>query len=146
MWKRYIICFTVNSDNMIITVRFQVYHASHSWEFCTVPALVLLFLFATCISLNGFWFQTVSWSWCNGSWIYSYLCNHSLSSLTLWVRSILDTTLYVIKFVSDLRQVGGFLRVLQFPIHEITEILLKVALNTITLTLDSRLPYYTNSL
>ena len=43
---------------------------------------------------------------------------------------------YVIKFVSDLRQVGGFLRVLQFPppietdSHDITEILLKVALNT----------------
>jgi hypothetical protein len=44
---------------------------------------------------------------------------------------------YVIKFVSDLRQVGGFLRVLRFPPpikidrHDITEILLKVALNTI---------------
>ena len=32
---------------------------------------------------------------------------------------------YVIKFVSDLRQVGGFLR------HDIIEILLKVALNTV---------------
>ena len=46
---------------------------------------------------------------------------------------------YVIKFVSDLRQVSGFLRVLQFfqPIKltatiYITEILLKVALHTIT--------------
>jgi len=49
---------------------------------------------------------------------------------------------YVIKFVSDLRQVGGF-----FPgtpvsstkktdRHDITEILLKVALNTITLPLN----------
>ena len=37
---------------------------------------------------------------------------------------------YVMKFVSDLRQVGGFLRVL-----DITEILLKVPLNTITITL-----------
>ena len=34
---------------------------------------------------------------------------------------------YVMKFVSDLRQVGGFL-------HDITEILLKVALNTINQT------------
>jgi hypothetical protein len=37
------------------------------------------------------------------------------------------------KFISDLRQVGGFLRVLRFPPptarHEITEILLKMALN-----------------
>ena len=47
---------------------------------------------------------------------------------------------YVIQFVSDLRQVGGFLRVLRFPPpsktdrHNKTEILLKVALITITLT------------
>jgi hypothetical protein len=43
----------------------------------------------------------------------------------------------VIKFVSDLRQVSGFLRVLwvsttnKTDCHNITEILLKVALNTI---------------
>ena len=46
---------------------------------------------------------------------------------------------YVIKFVSDLRQVGGFLRVLRFPpliklTVDITEILLKVALNTLNQT------------
>ena len=48
---------------------------------------------------------------------------------------------YVIKFVSDLRHVGGFL--LGTPVsstnntdrHDIIEILLKVALNTITLNL-----------
>ena len=46
---------------------------------------------------------------------------------------------YVIKFVSDLRQVGGFPRVLRFPLpvtnkaerHDITEILLKRTLNTV---------------
>ena len=44
---------------------------------------------------------------------------------------------YVINFASDLRQVGGFLRVFPFPpsikidSHDITEILLKVTLNTI---------------
>ena len=43
---------------------------------------------------------------------------------------------YVIKFVSDLRQVGSFLRDLhqQNWRHDITEILLKVALNTIKQT------------
>jgi hypothetical protein len=46
----------------------------------------------------------------------------------------------VIKFVSDLRQVGGFLRVLPFSStnktdsHDIAEILLKVVLNTINQT------------
>ena len=40
---------------------------------------------------------------------------------------------YVIKFVSDLRQVNGFLQFPQpiKPTHDITEIFLKVALNTI---------------
>jgi hypothetical protein len=47
----------------------------------------------------------------------------------------------VIKFVSDLWQVSGFLHVLRFSStnktghHDITKILVKVALNTITLTL-----------
>ena len=55
---------------------------------------------------------------------------------------------YVMKFVSDLRQVGGFLRVLRFPQqkkidrHEIAEILLKVTLNTIILTLTLNLRKY----
>jgi hypothetical protein len=46
----------------------------------------------------------------------------------------------VIKFVSDLGQVGGINQALRFPPpikidrHNITEILLKVALNAITLT------------
>jgi hypothetical protein len=43
----------------------------------------------------------------------------------------------VIKFVSDLRQVGGFLRVSstnKIDRHDITEILLEVTLNTITQT------------
>ena len=47
----------------------------------------------------------------------------------------------ILKFVSDLWQVSGFLQVLRFPstiktgFHDITEILLKVALCTITLTI-----------
>jgi hypothetical protein len=45
---------------------------------------------------------------------------------------------YAIKFVSDLRLVGGFIRVLPFPLpnksdrHDIVEILLKVAISIIT--------------
>jgi len=42
---------------------------------------------------------------------------------------------YVIKFVSDLLQVGGFFGYSGFLRHDITEILLKVALNNIILTL-----------
>ena len=58
---------------------------------------------------------------------------------------------YVIKFVSDLRQVGGFLSVLWFPPptkrdrQDITETLLQVALSTITriLILCNMLPLNT---
>jgi hypothetical protein len=45
-------------------------------------------------------------------------------------RLLARCTRYNIKFVSDLRQVGGFLQVLWFP-PPLTEILLKVTLNTI---------------
>jgi len=47
---------------------------------------------------------------------------------------------YVMKFVINLRHVVVFLRVLRFPPpittgrHDMTEILLKIALNTITIT------------
>jgi phosphotransferase system IIA component len=50
---------------------------------------------------------------------------------------------YVIKFVSDLRQVSGFYRVLRFPppikLTVTTEILLKVALDTIKLTVTTEI-------
>ena len=53
-------------------------------------------------------------------------------------RDVLDTTQYVMYlFVTDLRHVGGFLRVSfinKTDFHDVTEILLKV-LNTITLIL-----------
>jgi hypothetical protein len=52
---------------------------------------------------------------------------------------------YVIKFVTDLRQIGGFLRIPDTPVfstnktdsHDIAEILLKVALNTIKQTTNN---------
>jgi len=83
-----------------------------------------------------------SWSWSYGSWIYNYLCNQCLSSLMLWVRiSIRErcTTLY--------DKVGQWLATGQrfspgTPVsstnktgcHDITEILLEMALNTIKQT------------
>ena len=63
-----------------------------------------------------------------GRWICNYLCNQCLSPLMLWVRISTgrDVQHYVIKFVSDLRQIGYFLRVLRLP---------PPMLNTIALTL-----------
>ena len=58
----------------------------------------------------------VSRSWSYGSWIYKYLWNQCRSPLMLWVRIPLMAIQHcVIKFFSDLRQVGSFLRVLLFP-------------------------------
>ena len=62
----------------------------------------------------------------------SYKVDIFLSDLSSKIKQ------YVIKFASDLRQVGGFLRVLRFSStkktdsHDIAEILLKVALTTTT--------------
>ena len=89
--------------------------------------------------------QEPSWSWSSGSWIYNYLCNQCLSPLTVWVRTtlrqgILNTTLYdkVCQWLAT-----GWWFSPGTPVsstnktdsHDITQILLKVALNTINQTL-----------
>ena len=79
------------------------------------------------------------------SWIYNYLCNQCLSSLTLWVRTplrrgVLDTTLC--DKVRQLHAAGRWFSLAtsvsstnKTDHHDITEILLKVALNTINLNI-----------
>ena len=68
--------------------------------------------------------------------------DHMVVGFILLMQSVPITTnlsfRFQRKFVSDLRQVGGFLRLLR---HDIAEILLKVALNTIapTLTLSGQI-------
>ena len=84
------------------------------------------------------------WSWSYGSWIYNYLCNQYLSPLRLWVRipprwSVLDTTLCdkVCQWLAEGRWFAPGTPVFstnKIDCHNITEILLKVALNTIILT------------
>ena len=96
------------------------------------------------IVLSQKW-RGMSWSWSYGNWIYNHLCNHWLSPLKLWIRiplmvSVLDTTLCDI--VCQWHKAGQRFS-LCTPVsftnktdsHDITEILLKVAFNTITLIL-----------
>jgi len=68
--------------------------------------------------------------------MFSIVCIVSSNSAYGEVYSIQH---YVIKFVSDLQQVSGFLWVLRFPLPikltSMTYVLLKVMLNTITITL-----------
>ena len=81
--------------------------------------------------------------WSYGNWIYNYLCNLCLSSLTLWVRIPLRarcTTLC--DKVCQWLTTGWWFSpgttvssTKKTDCHDITKILLKLALNTITLTL-----------
>jgi len=90
--------------------------------------------------------QGQSWSWSYSTWIYNYLCNQCLSPLIFesrWWRGVLDTTLCD-KFCQWLAACWWFSQ--GTPVsptnntgrHDITEIMLKATLNTITLT---RVPY-----
>jgi hypothetical protein len=62
-----------------------------------------------------------SWSASHSCWIYKYLCNQCRSPLKWYLGEMYSIQHYVIKFVSDLRQVGGFLRVPRFlPLIKLT--------------------------
>ena len=81
---------------------------------------------------------TFQWSWSYGSWIYNYLCNQCLLPLKLWVRTrswrgVLETTLCnkVCNCAATGRWFSPVLSTNKNDCHDITEILLKVALNTI---------------
>ena len=90
------------------------------------------------------------WSWSYGSWIYNYLCNQCLSPLTLWVKillrqGVLDTTLSdkVCQLLAAdwwFSQGTPVSSTNKTDCHNITEIVLKVALNAIILTHENRLP------
>ena len=70
---------------------------------------------------------------------FTTTCAISAYHASLKLCEVCSIQHYVIKFVSDLRQVGGLFWVLWFTDrHNITEILLKVALNTINQTYTSK--------
>jgi len=92
-----------------------------------------------------FWLLGPLWSWSYGSWIYNYLCNQCLLPLMVWVRISIRTRcttlcdkvcqwlatgrwFYAGPPVSSTKKTGRYY---------ITEILLKVALNTIKQTKKS---------
>ena len=82
-------------------------------------------------------FQLTEWPWSYGSWIYNSSCNHCLSTLTLWFRirpgEVYSIQHYVIKLsvTCDSRWFSPVSSTNKTDRHDITEILLKVALNTI---------------
>ena len=100
------------------------------WRVCICNQLYYTIYF-TLISIV---FSRPSWSWSYGSWIYHYLCNPCLSSLNLWVPIQLMATCTRYNSLS----VTGRWFSLGPPVfstnktdrHDITEILLRVALKT----------------
>jgi hypothetical protein len=84
-----------------------------------------------------------SWSWSYVSWIYIYLCNQCLSPLKLWIRNLFmamctryNNTWYSLSVTCDRSVVfSGYSGLIhkKTDCHDIAEILLKVALNTINL-------------
>jgi len=90
-----------------------------------------------------------SWSWSYGSWIYNYICNQCLSPLKFWVRTLirrgaLETTLFdkVCQLLATGRWFSPGTSVSstnKTDRHDITEILLKVALNTINLNQNKKI-------
>jgi hypothetical protein len=109
-WESWFVCQYINWN---LTFKVQMY-------------LIFLYLYKFHVFLIGFIMLKVYLidrvrvqSWSYGSWIYNYLCNQCTSPLMLWVRIRFDEVYliqhYVIKFVSDLRQVSNFLWVLRFP-------------------------------
>jgi hypothetical protein len=86
----------------------------------------------------------LSWPWSYGSWIYNYLCNHCLSPPMLWVPNPtqMRCTWYIIMWQSLSVTCGLWFSpgtlissTNRTDHHNKTEILLKVALNTVTLPL-----------
>ena len=79
-------------------------------------------------------------NWSYGSWMHNNLCNQSPSPLNFWIQilsieGVLDTTFYdqVCQwFATDFTRVSSINKT---DHHDLTEILLKVALNTINLNL-----------
>jgi hypothetical protein len=88
--------------------------------------------------------EGLSWSWSYGSWIYNYLCNQCLSLLTLWVQTLFMARCTRYNILSE--EVCQWLTTgiwfsLGTPVsstkkktdrHDIAEILLKMALNTLS--------------
>jgi hypothetical protein len=79
----------------------------------------------------------LSWPWSYGSWINNYLCNQWLSPLNLWCRISIMTrcTRYNIMWISLSLTCGRSVVFSWYSgfHHNITQILLKVALNTLIL-------------
>jgi hypothetical protein len=77
-----------------------------AWYFLVFPFIYISIAY---ISIA----EEPSWSSSYGIWIYNYICNQCISESR--PGEVYSIQHHVIKFVSDLRQVGVFFRALRFP-------------------------------
>jgi len=118
----------------------------YSFDFCMSgnPSCMVFFFIIKKTTTKFFFLFVRSWLWSYGSWIYNYLCNQLPSPVTLWVRisprrGVLGTIfcdkdcqcLATGRWFSPGTLVSSTNKTDR---QDITEILLKVALNFITLT------------
>ena len=141
-WYKYFI----SEDKFVIH---PIFTSSNIWtcRYCLLLASMLCLVEHTlCLNVvNSHNYWRPSWLCSYGSWIYNYLCNQNISPLKLWVRiplrrCVLDTTLCnkVCQWLSTGRWFSPDTPVSstnKTDLRDITDILLKVALNTITPTL-----------
>ena len=92
--------------------------------------------------------EELTWSWSNGSWIDNYQRDQYLSPLTLWVRiplrsCVLDTTLCDkdYQWLAAGRWFSPVSSTNKTNHYDITEIVLKVALNIKTMQLSLKLRF-----
>ena len=108
---------------------------TNSWALKTGQKLILIYL----PSMRT---ERPSWPWSYGSWIYNYICDQYLSPLMLWVGiSIRARCTTLCDKVCQWLAIGQWFSpgppastTNKTDRHDITKILLKVALNTIKQT------------
>jgi hypothetical protein len=113
---------------MRIYVTNNTYNMKFYWIYFLFNNETWPILLHTCIYKSKTYISNIkpkwgpSWSWSYGSWIYNDLCNisayhHQCCEFKSRIkeRCTQYNIYYVIKFVINLQQVGGFLRVLRFP-------------------------------
>ena len=134
------------SPPMVLYLWWEWNKQFHTALFHVIYLLYSMLNFKIHFSCNRFWYiyniiRGLSSSRSYGSWIYNYLCNQCLSALTNVVssnRAYARCTRYNIMWLAAGRWFSPgipFSSTNKTDRHGITEILLKIVLNTITITL-----------
>ena len=100
----------LNGDVLVNTEQLDWFRLTKDLHYCILCFFSHIMHYFKCINGDSEWVVESSCPWSHGNWICNYLCSQCLSPLMFWVESLSGWGVqhYVIKFVSSLRQVGGF--------------------------------------